>query len=223
MPKTLRRTTDLNPNMVQNIFRAFDFAKAGGAPLNVYAVINLRDLPEQSAATAFERIRHKYRDWLAYHSRKLGVRLPPMYVFTFEAPGVPHVNWVLRVPPRLQAEFFRKLPKWVERVQGRLQPFDIDARRIEERGYKSLANYISKGCNPRYIRHFYLTDLHNNHGHQGEFWGKRAGVSPALNKSARKAVNYDHKRRRLPDDSPTHPLPDVGAPTSSLVASAQRK
>jgi len=205
--------------MVQNIFRAFDFAKAGGARLNVYVVINLRDRAEQSAATAFERIRHKYRDWLAHHSRKLGARLPPLYVFTFEAPGVPHVNWALRIPPRLHAEFFRKLPKWVAKVQGDLQPFDIEARLIEERGYKSLANYMAKGCNPKHLAHFYLTALHDEHGDQGEFWGKRAGVSPALNTAARNVVRYDAKKRQLPggvtigrEQAPGGPESPVGSP-----------
>jgi hypothetical protein len=45
---------------------------------------------------------------------------------------------------------------------------------------------------------FHLTSLHDEHGDQGTFWGKRAGVSPALNKTARYAVGYDAKRRRLP-------------------------
>jgi hypothetical protein len=210
----LRATAYISRKMVQNIFRAFDFAKAGGAPLNVYVVINLRDVAEQSAATAFDRIRHKYRDWLANQSRKLGVQLPPLYVFTFEAPGIPHVNWAVRVPPRLQDEFFRKLPRWVAKVQGELLPFDVEARRIEDRGYKSLANYMAKGCDPKAIEHFHLTDLHDEHGEQGQFWGKRAGVSPALNKNARDALHYDARRRRMPTSGSIGHEQGLEAPTS---------
>ena len=196
----LRETKHISRKMVQNVLRAFDFARSSSIPLNVYVVINLRDTDTLGAATAFEHIRHKYRDWLAYHSRKLGVRLPPQYVFSFEAPGNPHVNWVLRVPPRLMAEFQRKLPLWIAKVLGPAGPHDLHAQLLNPDGaYKALANYICKGCDPAFIEHFYLKDLHDEHGAQGPFWGKRAGVSPSLNKSARDAVGYNPKRRTLPD------------------------
>lgn len=185
--------------MVQNMLRAFDFALAAGIPLNIYVVINLRDTADLGAATAFERIRHKYRDWLAHHSKKMAVRIPPQYVFSFEAPGNPHVNWVLRVPPRLMAEFQRKLPLWVCKVLGPIGPHDLDVQlKKPDSAYKALANYICKGCDPAYIEHFYLKDLYAEHGAQGLFWGKRAGVSPSLNKSARDGEGYNPKRRTLP-------------------------
>lgn len=199
-----KHSTYISRKLTQNIFRAFDFARAQDMPLNQYVVIQLRETPAQSAASIFERIRHKYRDWLAYHSRKLGSRLPPMYVFTFEAPGSPHVNWVLRVPPRLLAEFKKKLPKWMAKVQGPLGPFDLnisDVKAARGDGYKSLANYIAKGCDPAFIAHFHLTSVHTQYGPQGTFWGKRAGVSPALNKSARSTVGYVDKRRHLPQSA----------------------
>jgi hypothetical protein len=195
----LRDTQHISRKMVQNIFRAFDFARARGIPLNVYVVINLRDTPALGAATAFESIRHKYRDWLAYHARKLDVRIPPQYVFSFEAPGNPHVNWVLRVPPRHLDEFRRKLPTWIAKVQGPLGHHDLDVQLIgPQDAYKALANYICKGCDPAFVEHFYLKNLHDQHGPQGTFWGKRAGVSPALNKGEREAHNYHPRRRSLP-------------------------
>ncbi|WP_240535573.1 hypothetical protein [Bradyrhizobium sp. STM 3809] len=188
--------------MVQNIMRAFDYARARGIPFNVYAVINLIETDAHAAATIFEAIRHKYRDWLNYRARKLGVKLPPMYAFTFEAPGNPHVNWVLRVPPSLRAEFLQKLPKWIGKTQ-QSRPHDLNVQLIEPGGpYKSLANYICKGCDPAFIEHFHLTALHDQHGDQGEFWGKRAGVSPSLNRSARDAAGYDAKRRRFAGSTP---------------------
>lgn len=198
MPKILRETAHISRKLTQNIFRAFDYARARGIPLNLFVVINIRETDACAAATAFERIRHKYRDWLAHHSHKLGVRIPPMYVFTFEAPGNPHVNWVLRVPPRLVDEFKKKLPGWVEKVQGPSGPFDIDVQTIGPDGaYKALANYIVKGCDPLYVEHFHLAALAKQYGPQGAFWGRRAGVSPSLNKAEREAAGFNPKRREL--------------------------
>jgi len=191
--------------MVQNILRAFDFARARHMPLNLYVVINLVETDAHAAATLFEMIRHKYRDWLAYRARQLGERIPPMYTFTFEAPGSPHVNWVLRVPPSLLDEFERKLPRWIAKVQES-RPYDFDMQRLEPGGrYKSLASYICKGCDPAFIEHFHLTDLHTKHGDQGSFWGKRAGVSPSLNKSLRDVYGYNAKRSTLPSNAPAQP------------------
>jgi hypothetical protein len=166
-------------------------------PLNLYVVINLNETDAHVAATLFEMIRHKYRDWLSYQTRNIDGHIPPMYVFTFEGAPQPHVNWVLRVPPFLLEEFERKLPKWVAKVQN-LRPYDIHFQRLERGGpYKSLANYICKGCHPDFIEHFHLTELHAKHGDQGAFWGKRAGVSPSLNKSMRDAYGYNPKRRTI--------------------------
>lgn len=198
----LRETHHISRKMVQNIMHAFNYARACGIPLNVYTTINLNETDAHASAAIFEMIRHKYRDWLSYRARKLGVRIPPMYAFTFEAPAQPHVNWVLRVPPSMLGDFERKLPGWTVKVQA-MRPYDLDVQRIDpDRAYKALANYICKGCDPAYIEHFYLTDLQTAHGDQGAFWGKRAGVSPALNKTAREAARYNAKRRQLGSDAP---------------------
>jgi hypothetical protein len=203
--KMLRETHHINRKVVQNIMRAFDFARARDMPLNLYVVINLRETAAHAAASLFEMIRHKYRDWLSYRARRLGARIPPMYVFTFEAVSSPHVNWVLRVPPSLLDEFERKLRRWIAKVQLS-QPYDLDVQRLDRyRPYKSLAKYISKGCDPAFIEHFHLTDLCDKHGPQGAFWGKRAGVSPSLNKSMRDVFGYNPKRRSLPSHAPARP------------------
>ena len=169
--------------------------------LNVYVVINLLETDAHAAATLFEMIRHKYRDWLSYRTRHIEGHIPPMYVFAFEADGGPHVNWVLRVPPAFLDEFELKLSKWVTKVQvGRA--FDVSVQRLERGGpYKSLASYICKGCDPAFIEHFHLTELQAAHGPQGSFWGKRAGVSPTLNKTIRDAYGYNPKRRTLSTNS----------------------
>jgi hypothetical protein len=73
-------THHVNRRVVQSGFRAFDFADAEGRPLNFYAVIHLRDTAERGAATAFRKLRHKFRDWLAYRAGKSGLHLPPIYI-----------------------------------------------------------------------------------------------------------------------------------------------
>jgi len=101
---------------------------------------------------------------------------------------------------RLDKEFMSKLPKWIAKVQGPLSPFDLDVSSVKASAgdaYKALANYVAKGCDPAYLTHFHLTALHAAHGPQGTFWGKRAGVSPSLNKGARDASGYNARRRRV--------------------------
>ena len=101
-----RQTSFINRRTTQSIFRAFDFAAEQGTPLTHYIVIHLDDAPTHRAATAFEKIRHKYRDWQNYGLKKHGLELPPIYVFTMENPdGSPHVNWALHVPDMLSDRF----------------------------------------------------------------------------------------------------------------------
>jgi hypothetical protein len=210
-----RKTTHISRKMVQNVLRAFDYARAIGVPFNISVVLHLHETDARSASAIFELIRDKYRDWLAHKSKRLGVKMPPMYVFSFEAPGNPHVNWVLRIPPQLLPEFRKKLPRWVAKAQGPLGPTDLDVTDMDPAGgYKALANYMLKGCDPAFIDHFHLRALFDEHGPQGEFWGKRAGVCPAFNKAARAAARYDDKRRRL------RPSPASGATSPARASKA---
>jgi hypothetical protein len=207
----LKQTEHISRKMTQNIYRAFDFAKVMGTPLNQSVILQLRETHAQAATTIFDRIRHKYRDWLSHHSRKALKRYSPAYVYTFEAKGNPHVNWALYVPPELLPEFATKLPKWIAKVQGELGDFDLHRSPIDpSKAYKSLADYILKGCDPAFIEHFHLQLCFALNGPQGTFWGKRAGVSPSLNKTARDAAGYDARRRRLRRSvNDNHRLPET--------------
>ena len=199
MPKISYRKARQSPHILrkvtQNIFRAFDYTIASGDTFNMYAVINLRDTDQQSAATAFSRICHKYRDWLAYKSKKCGKKLRPRYTFTIENPnGHHHVNWILYIPEALQAEFRSKLIKWVAKVQGEVGPFDIDVQDIKPGTEKGLAKYVLKATEPEYVDHFYLRELVERHGDQGVVWGKRAGVSVSVGKAERDNNGFQPRR-----------------------------
>ncbi|WP_229185312.1 hypothetical protein [Bradyrhizobium oropedii] len=155
-------TQHISRKLVQNIFRSFDYAKVRsfdyakvmGVPFNIYVVAHLHESTAKSAATIFQLLRDKYRDWLSYRTKKLGLKLPPMYVFAFEAPGNVHVNWVLYVPPELLPDFRKKLPRWLAKAQGTLGNFDLEVTDIDPAGaYKGMANYLVKGCDPAFIEH----------------------------------------------------------------------
>ena len=195
--KMLRKSECISRKQTQNVFRGFDYSRAIGVPLNIIAVLHLHESSAQSPATIFRKIRHKYRDWQSYSIRSAGLHSSPMYVYTFEAPGNPHVNWALYIRPELQDEFFEKLPKWVAKVQGPLGPYDLRADVLDQQGYKSLANYMLKGCDPAFVDHFHLRSLYDKYGPQGVFYGQRAGVSPSFNKTARSNAGYDAKLRRV--------------------------
>lgn len=190
-----RLTEAINRRTTQSAFRAFDFAASLGRPLNLYVVIHLHEKASASAATLFERIRHKYRDWLSHKAKTMGrLGLAPAYVYVFENPAKnPHVNWVVHIPASLQAEFQRKLPRWVERAQGQLHENDIHCQPIELNRAKRLAKYILKGTDSAFVEHFHLQDVHKP---QGSVWGKRAGISPSLGNTARNAVGFRPPRGR---------------------------
>lgn len=192
-----RLSPHIRRRVTQNIFRAFDYVKASGDGFNLYAVVNLRDTAHQSATTAFGRICHKYRDWLAHKSKKRGEKLHPRYTFSIESPnGHCHANWVLHIPADLVAEFRQKLPKWLEKVQGDAGPFDIDVQDIVPGTEKSLAKYVLKATEPDFIDHFHLRSYAEKHGNQGTVWGKRAGVSVSIGKAARDKDGFSPRRRR---------------------------
>ena len=192
--RPLRQTEHINRRVTQSIFRAFDYASEIGSPLNLYVVINLHETVKISAAAIFEAIRHKYRDWLNYRSKRRpdGV-IPPMYIYAMENPAGdhPHVNWVVHVPADLRAEFEAKLPRWIEKAQGACRHSDCVVQTVRPDTHKQLAKYVVKGTDPGFVDHFYLQKVY---APQGQIWGKRAGVSPSLGATVRRVVNFRPRR-----------------------------
>lgn len=197
MTKIQRRgyTDHLNRRPAENICHAFDYAEAIDRPLNNYVVVNLRGEAADNAASIFERVRHKFRDWFNRRTRQLyGAALPPIYVYTLECPnGMAHANWVINIPPPLQDEFERKLDRWVEKAQGRVGPFDARLKPVKAGTAKTLAKYLLKGIDPLYVGYLHL-DAYA--APQGRIWGRRAGASPAISRAARRAAGFVAKRHR---------------------------
>ncbi|QDG74392.1 hypothetical protein [Labrenzia sp. PHM005] len=188
-------TEHIGRRAAANVFHAFDFAKNTGHPMNTYTVLHLRDQDSASVTTQFTKIRRKFRNWYSYHQKKNNcAMLPPIYTYTFEAPtGAVHVNWVLHIPDAMLAEFQKKLPKWVEKVTGDLQPYDIKTERITPGTDKRVANYCNKGVDPLYAEHFNLNQIS---APQGRIYGRRVTVSTAISKASREAVGFKAKYHR---------------------------
>jgi hypothetical protein len=176
-------------------------------------VINLRGDVSHDASTIFANIRERFRNWLA-HKRKKDSRIPPpMGVHTFENPdGHMHVNWVVHVPPGHEREFERKARRWVERAHGASEPFDVVIKPITHTP-KSLAKYILKGTDPRFVDHFFLGEVA---APQGEVWGRRAGISQAVGIRARKKAGFKPRRgRRYQPPAITAPAGHAPAPAGA--------
>ncbi|MEM9735028.1 MAG: hypothetical protein AAF908_00285 [Pseudomonadota bacterium] len=189
-------TLHIGRRAAENICHAFDYAKHIGRPLNTYVVVNLGDFATGLAATmAFERIRHKYRDWLSRkYAVTVGEKEPPRYVYTLEAPNEhDHANWVVHIPPPFLKEFLKKLPRWVRRVTGNSRPFDIEVQTVDPETDKSLAKYVIKGTNEKYVEYLHLKAVA---APQGRIWGRRCGTSPSIGRTARKRAGFVPRRDR---------------------------
>jgi len=187
----------ISRKQAQTIFRAFDFAKNIGTPLNTYVVINLNGVHYNAADAVMQKIRNKCRVWM---KRQLKMRgkpdLPPTYVTVAECPNGTdvHVNWVVHIPEPLQDAFKRQVPKWVRKAQGVApRDYDIDVQPVEIETDKSLAKYVLKGVDPAFVAHFHLEQYA---APQGPIGGRRAAVSMSLNKAAREKAGFIPKRDR---------------------------
>lgn len=188
-------TEHIGRRAATNVFHAFDFAKNTGHPMNVYVVLHLRDQLSASVVTQFTKIRRKFRNWYSYHQGKSsGQSLPPIYTYTIEAPtGSVHVNWVLHMPLQMLKDFEEKLPKWIDKVTGDLQPYDIKIERITPDTDKRVANYCNKGVDPQFVEYFKLDAIAEP---QGRIHGRRVTVSTAISRASREAVGFKAKYHR---------------------------
>lgn len=190
-------TNHLNRHSAENICHAIDYAKYLNRPLNLYVVLNLNEAAAGLTATKiFEKVRHKYRDWNNYRQKQAAdAAEPPYYVYTHERPDDqhPHVNWMVHIPANLHDEFIKKLVGWLRKAQGVVGNFDIDVQLVDPTTDKTLAKYIIKGTDERYVPYLHLEQYAQP---QGIVWGRRGTASPALGRKARKGAGFVPKRDR---------------------------
>lgn len=188
-------TDHLNRHPAENICHGFDYAAYIGCPLNNYITINFDAESADRSGAIFRAIRHKCRDWFNRRTKQLyGTARPLMYVCTHENPdGHAHCNWVLHIPPELQIEYDRKRLKWIERAHKNVRRYDVKAVSVDPKTAKSLAKYIIKGIDARYIGYLHLQAYA---APQGRIWGRRAGTSEAIGRAARQAAGFKAKRDR---------------------------
>jgi len=195
-----RETAHIDRKTAQYIFDAFDYSESVGEAFNYFVVIHLHDSLAKSSASIIEDFHKRYRGWFRRACKKHNLDYKPTYVWTRENPnGHEHLNWCAHIPKELEAEFESKLTAWVRKSQGMPDEVTINIQPITKT-YKSVANYILKGVDPEFIQHFHLQKQFLKHGLQGTVFGKRAGYSLNIGRSAIKSVEFNakaYRRRRL--------------------------
>jgi hypothetical protein len=175
------------PSVARWTCTAFPIALCGAArPRNAAASSPLRQAPSSPAVS--------FRSG-TFSRPSPSSRTALRAIYSFEnQDGLVHVNWMVHIPSELQLEFQKKLRGWQKKVQGHCGPFDIDIQPIEQAYAKKLAKYVVKGTDPAFVEHFYLEGVASD---QGEIPGKRAGVSPYIGPTARRAAGFKKPRRQF--------------------------
>lgn len=203
----------LRPNSALNIFRAFDYAKYIGIPINTYVTIKFIDNIEETARHVFKMVRNYINRWLKRVSIKIKKNIAPTWVYVFENPhGHLHVHWCINVPSGLENTFEKKVKNLLQKHQNcPIQDNQLNFQPVNPYTDKALANYICKGVRPAFIDRFHLHKLASS---QGYIAGTRSGVSKSIGPTAiAKAQFIAQKQRhewikRHPDIAAQYPKPE---------------
>ncbi len=179
-----------------NIYRAFDFSKYLGFPLNTYVMINLIYGDQFLKRYIFNNLRKKVNRWIKreYNKRNMP-EVKPIWVYVFENPNNNfHVHWLLYIHKNIQDDFNEYVKKQLLKLQIMdLKPNQLDIRSVNPYTDKILANYLCKGTRHDYIDFFHLQNYATP---QGYIEKQRTRVSQALGKTARKNACFDAKTMR---------------------------
>lgn len=173
----------IRPNSVLNVFRAFDYSKYIGIPLNTFVTIKFIDNNEETARHVFRTIRNYITRWLKRISIKTKTDIKPTWVYVFENPyGHLHVHWCINVPTDLGKTFEEKVRKLLQTHQNcPIQDNQLNFQSVNPYEDKCLANYLCKGVRPAFIPFFHLQMVA---GPQGYIEGNRSGVSNSIGPTA---------------------------------------
>lgn len=185
----------IRPNTALNIFRAVDYAKYIGTPLNNFVTITFAGKCQIAGRYVFHKIRESINRWLKRISSKEGQVIPPTWVFVFENPNDHfHVHWLIHIPNRHIDTFRKKVEKLLVRHQGcPLQANQLDFQDVNPYEDKTLANYLNKGIRPDAINFFHLGP---RAAYQGYIVGQRARVSKNLGPKVIKLSGFNASFQR---------------------------
>jgi len=135
---------------------------------------------------------------------------PCVYVWVAEnASGQHCIHWVVNLPADRRPDFVKRLPGWVAKIAGIVQPGAIDI--VSVHNAAGLRKYLLKGCEPAYAA-FCKIDFED----QGDIVGKRCGVSRSLQRTERERQNYRSRRFRY--GSPAGTASPSGVSPTGLIS-----
>jgi hypothetical protein len=186
----LTRTSNfIDQRQIKNLLKGINHSIKIGRPPNLFVTINFvhTGCSPQAASKCFEKMRvSHFRPWLAYQTKRGRLNFGrPTYAWVIEnGGGHTGAHWLVHVPERLQADFKKKLPKWLETCAGPVnspQALDIQKAPTPEKA----GLYMAKGINPRYAKLWRIRFPRP----QGLVYGKRCGISANLGPAARERFN----------------------------------
>lgn len=186
----------LRANTALNIFRAVDFAKYINLPLNNFVTITFDNNSKEYSNEVFSKIRNAINRWIKNLGHKdPKYNIPPTWVFVFENKvGRMHVHWLIHIHKDLRSKFLKKIPLLLEKYQGvPLNDGQIDIQKVNPYEDKTIANYLCKGINTKFIDFFHLQ---NRASFQGYIDWQRARVSTNLGPKRIKKSGFNASLQR---------------------------
>ena len=196
MSCSINSNTHITLRQARPLWEAKEFANRIGLPLNYALTMHIEAFTEcvdaydptdpLRAFRKFQRILSKMRRWL----RRRGY--PLAAIWTREAEGSPkeHVNVLLHLRPQDADTFAHKLLDWI----GATHPNALRLNRCAPPlGANGAFRYIIKGGNALVRAEYGVRKKHWRD--QGTIYGKRAGVTKALNAKAQAAFKVNSTLR----------------------------
>lgn len=186
----------MRANTALNIFRAVDFSKYLGLPLNNLVTITFDNQSKHHSNIVFSKIRTSINRWLKRAGEKnQKYKHKPAWVFAFESkPTRLHVHWMIHINKDLNQTFITKVSKLLEKHQGfALKTGQLDFQPVNPFEDKTIANYICKGIHPKFVSFFHLQKRASFQGFIG--W-QRARVSQCLGPTAIKKLSFNASLQR---------------------------
>lgn len=189
----MRKNRVISVKQSSNIRVGMNAAKDMGHTFTDWLVINFSNSDCNDEHVAKEIFRHlrnqRFCKWITRPPRRDEFApTKPVDVFVWEKPnGILHVNWAMCLPQAASSLLEEKVRGWLAQTG-----YEFDERAVHRKRVTNpagLALYFLKGSDEKY------DPQKINHSDQGEIYGRRASLSRALNRTARKAAGVRVPRR----------------------------